>query len=239
MNQGVYPLAAAMINQLNRVDTISNNLANQRTTGFKQDGLSEGTFNYYLERTQKENKTPTKENTVTNNIPKIDGKYIDPSAGVIRQTGNAFDFALKQKDTFFQVLNENGEIELTKDGTFHNLNGTLVTKNGYAVLSPDGEPIAIEDELFGQQIAVVKTPFDNLEKIGNNNYKIKDENMTDLLENNEGYVLQGALETSNVNAVSTMVALIDAHRRFEQAQKALNTIDTINQGLIEKVGRPS
>lgn len=239
MNQGVYPLAAAMVNQLNRVDTISNNLANQNTTGFKQEGLTEGTFNHYLERMQQQNQTPTKISTVTNNIPKLDGKYIDQSKGVIRQTGNNLDFALKEKDTFFQVMNDKGEIELTKDGTFHNLDGILVTKQGYAVLSPDGEPIAIEDETFGQQIAVVKTPFDNLEKIGSNNYRIKDEAMTDLLAENEGYVLQGALETSNVNGVTAMVALIDAHRRFEQAQKAVNTIDTLNQSLIEKVGRPS
>ncbi len=239
MNQGVYPLAATMINQLNRVDTISNNLANQNTTGFKQDGLTEGTFNYYLQRTQMENKTPTKLNTVTNNIPKIDGKYIDDSHGVIRQTGNNFDFALKQKDTFFQVRNENGDIELTKDGTFHNLDGMLVNKNGYSVLSIDGEPIAVEDINFGQQIGVVKTSFDNLDKVGNNNYKIKDQNMIDIIEDNETYVLQGALETSNVNGVKAMVALIDAHRRFEQAQKAVNSIDTMNQTLIDKVGRPS
>jgi len=238
MNQGVYPLAASMINQLNRVDTLSNNLANSRTTGFKQDGLSEGSFNYYLTRTQQENRTPTKENIVTNTIPKIDGKYIDESVGVITSTGNKLDFALKQRDTFFQVLNDNGDIELTRDGTFHNIDGQLVTKNGYNVLSADGEPISIEDETFSQNIGVIKTSYDNITKIGNNNYKIKDDDMVDIIDDNESYVLQGALEKSNVNSVTTMVALIDAQRRFEQAQKGVQTIDEINSGLIEKVGRP-
>ena len=52
MNQGVYPLAASMVNQINRLDQISNNLANVNTFGFKQEGTTETTFNYYLERMQ-------------------------------------------------------------------------------------------------------------------------------------------------------------------------------------------
>jgi flagellar basal-body rod protein FlgG len=85
---------------------------------------------------------------------------------------------------------------------------------------------------------VIKTSYENLLKIGDNNYKIKEEALTDTIENNEMYVLQGSLEKSNVNTVSTMVALIDAQRRFEQAQKGVQTIDEINAGLIEKIGRP-
>jgi flagellar basal-body rod protein FlgG len=41
-----------MINQINRLDQVSNNLANVNTNGFKQEGTTETTFNYYLERTQ-------------------------------------------------------------------------------------------------------------------------------------------------------------------------------------------
>ena len=74
MNQGVYPLAASMINQINRLDQISNNLANINTNGFKQEGTTETTFNYYLERMQKEATPPNNINIITNNIPKIDSK---------------------------------------------------------------------------------------------------------------------------------------------------------------------
>jgi flagellar basal body rod protein FlgG len=45
-------------------------------------------------------------------------------------------------------------------------------------------------------------------------------------------MMQGAIERSNVNSVSAMVALIDAHRRLEQSQKAIKTIDELN-GKIE------
>jgi len=101
MNQGTYPLAASMINQFNRLDQISNNLANVNTNGFKQDGLTETTFNHYLQRAQNEGFTPSKINTVTNNIPKIDAKFIDGEVGPIATTGNKLDFALEQADTFF------------------------------------------------------------------------------------------------------------------------------------------
>lgn len=46
MNQGTYPLAASMINQINRLDQVSNNLANVNTNGFKQEATTETTFNY-------------------------------------------------------------------------------------------------------------------------------------------------------------------------------------------------
>ncbi|MFX4243607.1 flagellar basal body rod C-terminal domain-containing protein, partial [Aliarcobacter butzleri] len=43
-------------------------------------------------------------------------------------------------------------------------------------------------------------------------------------EINDNRILRGSVEQSNVNRVSTMVELIDAHRRFEQSQKAIKTI---------------
>ncbi len=65
-----------MINQLNRLDQVSNNLANVNTNGFKQEGTTETTFNYYLQKMQNEGKEPSKVNVVTNNVPKIDSKFI-------------------------------------------------------------------------------------------------------------------------------------------------------------------
>lgn len=236
MNQGTYPLAAAMINQLNRVDTIANNLANANTNGFKQEGLSEGTFNHYLTKAQRDGTTPTPMNTVTNNIPKLDGKYILAEKGEMVLTGNELDFALKTQDTFFKVLGENGDIQYTRDGSFKNLNGMLVDSQGKNVLGADNEPIVIEDN-WAELIGVVQVDYENLEKVGNNNYTPKDIFGVTFIEGNQDHVVQGSVEKSNVNPVSTMVALIDAHRRFEQAQKAVTTIDTINRSAIEKVGR--
>jgi flagellar basal-body rod protein FlgG len=235
MNQGTYPLAASMINQINRLDQISNNLANINTNGFKQEGTTETTFNYYLQRAQENNTAPTKINVVTNNVPKIDTKFINSEMGPIAMTGNTLDFALNDPDTFFKIQNADGDIVYSRDGAFKNLDNFLVDSNGNNVLNADNEPIVIEGN-FASQVGVVKIPYTNLEKIGDNTYSIKDANTMELFENNDTLVVQGAIEKSNVNSVSAMVELIDAHRRFDQSQKAIKSIDELNSGLIDKIG---
>ena len=237
MNSGVYPLAASMINQLNRVDALSNNLANSNTTAFKQDNLTEGSFNYYLERAAKE-KTPVSTiSTITNTIPKIDSNFVDKNMGAIVPTNNKLDFAIKENNMFFKVQNpQTKEILLTRDGAFNIVNDMLVTKNGFNVLNNDNGLIATEGN-FETQISLVKSEFTNLEKQGNNNYRISQARLTTILPENEEFMLQGALEKSNVNSITTMVGLIDSHRRFEQASKAMTGIDDINKKLIEKIGR--
>ncbi|MFY4844366.1 flagellar hook-basal body protein [Aliarcobacter butzleri] len=235
MNQGVYPLAASMINQINRLDQISNNLANVNTLGFKQEGTTETTFNYYLDKMESQQKLMLKESVVTNNIPKIDSRYTNAEMGPIVMTGNSLDFALNEPDTFFKIQNENGDIVYTRDGAFKNLDGFLVDSNGNNVLNADNEPIVIEDG-FESQIGVAKTPYTNLEKMGDNTYLVKNVDEAEQIENNDGRIVRGAVEQSNVNSVTAMVELIDAHRRFDQSQRAIKTIDDLNAGLIEKIG---
>lgn len=235
MNQGVYPLAASMINQINRLDQISNNLANVNTLGFKQEGTTETTFNYYLDKMESQQKLMLKESVVTNNIPKIDSRYTNAEMGPIVMTGNSLDFALNEPDTFFKIQNENGDVVYTRDGAFKNLDGFLVDSNGNNVLNADNEAIVVEDG-FESQIGVAKTPYTNLEKMGDNTYLVKNVDEAEQIENNDGRIVRGAVEQSNVNSVTAMVELIDAHRRFDQSQRAIKTIDDLNAGLIEKIG---
>ncbi|KLD97053.1 flagellar hook-basal body protein [Aliarcobacter butzleri] len=235
MNQGVYPLAASMINQINRLDQISNNLANVNTLGFKQEGTTETTFNYYLDKMEREQKLMLKESVVTNNIPKIDSRYTNAEMGPIVMTGNSLDFALNEPDTFFKIQNENGDVVYTRDGAFKNLDGFLVDSNGNNVLNADNEAIVVEDG-FESQIGVAKTPYTNLEKMGDNTYLVKNVDEAEQIGNNDGRIVRGAVEQSNVNSVTAMVELIDAHRRFDQSQRAIKTIDDLNAGLIEKIG---
>ena len=235
MNQGTYPLAAAMINQLNRLDMISNNLANINTNGFKQESLAQGTFNHYLQKAEENNIQTTKINTITNTIPKIDSKFISSKQGVVDITGNTLDFSLKNNNTFFKIKTSSGDIAYSRDGAFKILNNFLVDSNGNYVLNNDNEAIVAEDN-FVNQISIVKTNFKNLEKFQDNLYKTKDIKQIIQLEQNDGELLQGAIEKSNINAVLSMVSLIDAHRRFEQAQKGILSIDELNQKVIDKIG---
>jgi len=232
----MYPLAATMINQLNRVDVLSNNLANANTNAFKQDNLSEGSFNRYLKQAKAKDKEITKLNVITNTIPKIDNRYVNQNVGAIVPTNNNLDFAIKDKNVFFKVQNpKTKEILLTRDGSFKILNNNLVTQNGWKVLDIDDAPIIAEEE-FATTIAVVKTDYTNLKKQGNNNYEIQSQRQVKSLVGNDDYILQAAIEKSNVNSITTMVGLIDSHRRLEQAQKAMTGIDDINKKVIDKIG---
>jgi len=236
MTQGIHQLTASMVNQLNRVDVVSNNLANANTVGFKEDNLAEGSFNRYLREKTKKDEVMLKESLVMNTIPKIDTSYKNESVGAAVETGNDLDFAIKDKDMFFKVKNAQGNIEYTKDGSFKVEDGRLITQNGYSVLDANNQEINIDNPDFGTTIALVSTDFKNLENIGNNNYKAKNEDEITIVAESGQYILQGALEKSNVNTIKTMVGLIEAQRKFEQSQKAINGIDTINSKVIESIG---
>ena len=239
MTQGIHQLTASMVNQLNRVDVISNNLANANTVGFKEDNLAEGSFNRYLKQQEKKDEVVLKESLIMDTIPKIDSNYKSELVGSIKQTGNNLDFALNTKDVFFKVQNQQGNIEYTRDGSFKVIDGQLVNQNNFLVLDNNNTPIDTANPEFASSIAVIQTDFKNLDKIGNNNYKIIDEENLVVVTNPEEYILRGALEQSNVNAIRTMVGLIEAQRSFEQAQKAITGIDAINGKVIDKIGNGS
>lgn len=238
MTQGLHPLAANMINQLNRVDVISNNLANANTVGFKEDHLVEGSFNHYLDKAKQENKEPMKLSEVMNTVPKIDGKYTNQEMGSIVQSGNGLDFAFNEPELYFKVQNtQTNTTEYTRDGSFKVLDGELVTQNGYRVLDNNNQPIVVdEDNLFTANIGVVSIESQNLLKAGNNNYQVDNINNVTNIINDGTMVLQGALEQSNVNTISSMVTLIEAQRKFEQAEKAINAIDQLNAKVIDAIG---
>ena len=237
MNLAVYPLAANMVNQLNRVDMISNNLANMKTAGFKQEQLVEGSFNQYLQKAQNAKEEISQISKISNTTPKIESKYIDGTTGNIIATSNNLDFAITQKDLYFKVKSQDGEVYLTRDGSFTNQNGTLMTKTGLQVLNANGAPIAIDNEnLFASTIGLFKTELTNIEKMGNNNYKIVDKQKLTTLAIYQTNLTQGTYEPSNVNSLTSMIALIEAQRAFEQTQKAITGIGDLSTTLLEKIG---
>ena len=237
MTQGIHPLAASMVNQLNRAATVSNNLANVNTVGFKEDFLAQGSFNQYLTKQNEKDESIDELSAVMNTIPKIDQSYSDNRVGGISQTGNPLDFAITSSDKYFKVKNIDGDILLTRDGSFKNINNQLVTANGSLVLNKNNQPINLSngtDDIF-KDIALVSTNLNTEDKVGNNSYKISDKTV---LKNEDSinFIKQGYLEHSNVNTITSMTALIEAQREFEQSQKAITGIDDINKKVIADIG---
>ena len=114
MINGFYDATGGMVTQFNRLNVISNNLANVNTPGFKQDdviiGEYERIFNTKRDILPLENNTKEAAkflNRNLNKVPIIVEKYTNYSIGNLQKTSNPLDIALKQKNSFF-VIEFNG-----------------------------------------------------------------------------------------------------------------------------------
>ena len=141
MQNGYYAATGAMVTQFNKLNVISNNLANVNTTAFKRDDVVIGDFKRIFQETQEELpiKNHTKEaakylNAAIDRVPQVSEQYVEFQQGGLKRTGNQLDFALKRKDAFFMVETPDG-VRLTQNGSFNiNQDGILTTKEGYPVL---------------------------------------------------------------------------------------------------------
>ena len=256
MVRGLYTAYTGMINQQKRLDTITNNLANASTTGYKREGATARAFDEVLTVKVKDRTT----GYITQNIGKmslgvkIGENYTDYSQGSLRNTENTYDLALSGNGFFtISFTDKNGEesIKYTRDGNFiMDAEGAIRTTDG-DYLQGEGGNIYIPTEANevvinqlgdiyadGQYVDSLKiTDFEDY------NYLSKyGENMYDLVEGGvekepSATVHQGYLEASNINVVNEMVEMIIISRAFESNQKAIQTADSMIDKAVNDVGR--
>ena len=256
MINGFYDAAGGMVTQFNRLNVISNNLANVNTPGFKQDDIIIGEYERLF--STKRDILPLENNTKEaakflnrniNKVPVVVEEYTDYSIGTLQKSSNPLDVALKQKNSFF-VVGFNGQ-KLTRAGNFNlDSQGYLVTKEGYKILDIENNPIQIPlnaskivvDQnaniyVDNEKITTLKiVKIDNLntlKKLGNTMWSF-DSNRAKIATINS--TLQGFIEKSNVNPVNEMTQLIETNRLVEQYQKVMTTfMDDLNKDAIEKL----
>ena len=139
MMRSLWTAASGMTGQQFNIDTISNNLANVNTTGFKQ---MRPDFEDLLYQTERLAGTPATEATVVPTGVQV-GHGVRPAAtqkiftqGALQSTGNTSDIAI-EGEGFFRVVQYDGTYGYTRDGSFKiDSNGQLVTSDGYK-LSPE------------------------------------------------------------------------------------------------------
>lgn len=145
MQSGYYSATGGMVTQFNRLEVISNNLANVNTNSFKRDDVVIGDF-LRLYQTHQETlpiKNHTRDaakyiNRNLDRVPIISEEYTDKTIGAMSKTDSPFDFALDKENAYFAIQTPNG-VRYTRDGSFTiGTNGTLTTKEGYEVLSRVG-----------------------------------------------------------------------------------------------------
>jgi len=252
--------ATGMLAQQRNVEVVSNNLANMNTTGYMRRRTE---FHDLLYQNLRRGGSTSSDsgNVVPTGVQlglgvKLAAVYRIHEQGNLNPTDNAFDMAIQGKG-FFQIDLPNGDTGYTRDGTFQlNGDGEIVTHDGYPVLPNITVPnnavdVAINTsgevlvKLDGQvaysnvgQIQTAIFPNDaGLESIGSNLYLETPASgaASTSTPGSTGYgtVLQGFLETSNVNAVEEISNLISAQRAYEMNSKVIQTSDDMMGTLTQ------
>lgn len=264
MIRGWYTGASGMNAQQNRLDAISNNLANVDTAGYKRDITVSKSFpELLIRRANFDGMYEIPNGMGSADAAPVIGKvglgvetnenYIDFSQGSFKISNTNTDIAFTGKG-FYSIQTPLGE-RYTRNGNFLiGKEGILETKDGYPVLGEKGI-IRLADDKFtvnedgvlisqeGEEIDRFKVVrFDNeryLKKMGESLYSSNDiSGPAHIAEGDErpGF-LQGYTETSNVNVVNEMVQMIEVNRAYEANQKTIQSEDTMMSTLWSKVAQ--
>jgi flagellar basal-body rod protein FlgG len=247
-----------MINEQYRMDIITNNMANADTCGYKQEGVTNQSFDSLLAvkiHDESEYYADRSIGSVSLGV-KMGEVYTDFSQGSIRETGNTYDLAISG-DGFFamRVTDKNGndsikytragEFQVTADGYIVDADGNhLQGSNGDVQVSTDTAEVVInqfgeiyeDGELTGQITLTDFEDYNYLSKFGNTMYTAVDGATQ---KDATGEIEQGWTEQSTVNIVNEMVNLITITRAYETNQKMITTVDKMLDQAANSVGKVS
>lgn len=255
MVKGLYTAYTGMINEQNRMDVLTNNLANASTVGFKKEGATSQAFDDVLALKIKDttDASMAKPLGYMSMGVKIGETYTDYSQGSLRETGNTFDMALSGSGFFtVEFTNKAKQIstKYTRDGSFTlNKEGYLVTKDGDYVLGKNGriklDPLqnTTMDKMGNiyqneRQVATLRiTDFQDynyLEHYGENYYQTVEGAKEKI---GDYQVHSGYLEMSNMQVVKEMVEMISISRAYETNQKIVQAYDSTLEIAANQLGK--
>lgn len=225
------------------MDIIANNLANVNTDSFKSENVL---FKEFVSpNTEGEGK-----------IPEISfvldyGLVRNLTVGTLVQTGSPLDVANSGEGYF--AVQYNDQTAYTRNGNFHlNNKGEMVTLDGHPVLNADLKPIVIppgselpdiasDGTISGPGLPIQKLGVFNftdqqaLKKIGNN-LLLTDEERTQVPKGDITLV-QGSLETSNVQPVAEITRMIEVMRKYQSASQLTENEDELTRKAIDQLSR--
>ncbi len=244
--------ATGMMAQQRNVEVVSNNLANMNTTSYMRRRTE---FHDLLYQNLRRVGSASSDagTIVPSGVQiglgvKLAAVYRIHEQGNLTSTDNTFDLAV-QGEGFFQIDLPTGNTGYTRDGTFQlNASGELVTHDGYTVqpgISIPSDAIDVTINSSGQVLAKIQgqvalanvgqiqlATFANpagLQAEGGNLFSETPASGTATTgtpgAGGIGSLLQGFLETSNVNSVEEISNLISAQRAYEMNSKVIQTSD--------------
>ena len=255
MNQSLWIAKTGLDAQQTKLATISNNLANASTAGVKR---SRAVFEYLLYQNVRQSGAQSSQDTTLPSglmlglgVRTVATEKLF-SQGNLVETGNAFDVAIEGRG-FIEVLMPDGSQAYTRDGSFQVDNqGQLVTSSGYvvqpAITVPEGAQSvsigsdgtvsvvtpgsAIATQVGNVQLSDFINPA-GLMPVGKNLYVETGSSGTPQAGNpgvnGLGTIMQGFVESSNVNVVEELVNMIETQRAYEINSRAISTSDQMLQ----------
>jgi flagellar basal-body rod protein FlgG len=234
MLEGLNSAAAGMAAQQQRLDAVSNDLANANTTGYKRVRVGFRDLVY----TQTGRSSAEGPRTGAGAAAVDAGRAFQQ--GVLQRTDQPYDVAI-QGEGFLRVRLPDGRQALTRDGSLKvDGSGKLVTSSGATVqpaitfpagangsnvsIGPDGTVLSGGQRIGKIDVVSVRSP-QNLQPVGDNAFLATAESGAVRAAPAATTLTQGALEMSNVDMADSMVAMIESQRAFQLTSKAIQTQD--------------
>jgi flagellar basal-body rod protein FlgG len=238
MGSGIYAAAAGLAAQQDRIDAISNDLANTGTTGYRSERVGFEDLLYGTEDGVQ----------VGGGATTVEAGRSDTS-GALASSTNPLALAIVGPG-YFQVKRADGSTALTRDGDFQiDSAGSLVSSTGEQLVPPiklpagtspgdvtvaaDGTVSVSKSQTAAPttvgKIAIVDVPAEaGLLALGSNDFAAT--KASGAIAPVKGSTLvQGQLEQSNVDVVSAMSDLVDAQQSYSLLSHAIQTQDSLMQ----------
>lgn len=245
--------------QQTNLSVVSNNLANVNTNGFKRSRAVFDDLMYQKVRQagaqSSEDTTLPSGLTLGTGVRTVATEKMFQQGNIV-QTQNNLDVAINGRG-FLQVLMPDGTVAYTRDGALQSdADGRLVTASGYVIepaitLPEDTQSVTIgSDGTVSALVAGEQAPNEvgrieladfvnpvGLDPIGENLFRETAASGTPQPDtpglNGLGTIVQGSLETSNVNVVEELVNMIETQRAYEMNSKAIKTADDMLQFVTQ------
>ena len=256
MYQGFYNLTSGMLTQQRNLNTISNNMVNVQTPGYKSDKMVSSTFEEeMLYRTGRKNKGEHEALGVTSKIRTAQRTYVNYEQGSFNPTDGIYDFALSGRG-FFCIDTADG-VRYSRNGSFRvDEEGYLTLNNLGRVQGAGGQPIQINNENFSVSNGTIYGYNEDgvVQELGTLRVVDFEGEYQDILHK-EDYglystdaasreVLQGetaviwkTLERSNADMVEEMTSMITSQRALQSAAQMLKMYDQVMSKSATDIGR--